>query len=116
LILDCRFAIERSHAREPDRVVEASAGSIFLGDRSGAYVGAITATCILQAAIVFRANQSVITAMLFHGSLNASEVIINLPDASNRYIPWIWGLGAIIGLILMLKLLFRWPRRVASSA
>jgi hypothetical protein len=71
----------------------------------------ITATCVVQAAIFFRANQSVLPAMLFHGSLNASQFVLDLPVASNRYLPWIWTLALLLAIALLPKPLFRSPVR-----
>jgi membrane protease YdiL (CAAX protease family) len=76
-----------------------------------AYVAMITATCVVQAAIFFRANQSVLPAMLFHGSLNASQFVLDLPVASNRYLPWMWALALLLAIALLPKPLFRWPVR-----
>ncbi len=76
-----------------------------------AYVGMITATCVVQAAIFFRANQSVLPAMLFHGSLNASQFVLDLPAANNRYLPWIWAVALLLAIALLPKPLFRWPVR-----
>ena len=76
-----------------------------------AYVAMITATCVVQAAIFFRANQSVLPAMLFHGSLNASQFVLDLPAANNRYLPWIWAVALLLAIALLPKPLFRWPVR-----
>jgi membrane protease YdiL (CAAX protease family) len=71
------------------------------------YVVSITATCLVQAAIFFRSNQSVLSAMLFHGSLNASAFIFDLPEITNRYLPWIWLVAAVFAILLLPKPLLR---------
>jgi hypothetical protein len=49
--------------------------------------------------------------MLFHGSLNASQFVLDLPVASNRYLPWIWALALPLAIALLPKPLFRSPVR-----
>jgi hypothetical protein len=63
----------------------------------------------VQAAIFFRSHQSVISAMLFHASLNASAFIFNLPERTNRYLPWVWGCAVIAAILALPKPLFRNP-------
>jgi hypothetical protein len=69
----------------------------------------MTATCVVQAAIFFRANQSVLPAMLFHGSLNVSQFVLHLPATSKRYLPWIWAVALLLAIALLPKPLFRLP-------
>ena len=75
------------------------------------YVAIMIATCVVQAAIFFRANQSVLPAMLFHGSLNVSEFVLHLPATSKRYLPWIWAVALLLAIALLPKPLFRLPVR-----
>jgi membrane protease YdiL (CAAX protease family) len=79
-----------------------------------AYVAMITATCVVQGAIFFRANQSVLPAMLFHGSLNASQFALDLQAATSRYFPWALAVALVLAIMLLPKPLFRWPVRQTS--
>jgi uncharacterized protein len=71
------------------------------------YVVATLASCTVQASLFFRANQSVMAAMLFHGGLNASQFIFDVPERTVHYLPWTWALAVALAVMLMPKPLFR---------
>ena len=76
------------------------------------YVAATVASCMVQAMIFFRANQSVLAAMLYHGALNASQFTMDVPSATAHYLPLVWSVALVIALLMMPRPWFRWSAGV----
>lgn len=74
------------------------------------YVVATVASCVVQAMLFFRAHRSTLAAMLFHGALNATQFVLDVPDAAVKYLPVAWGVAVLVALLAMPRPWFAPPR------
>lgn len=80
------------------------------------YVAATIASCLVQAMIFFRANESVLAAMLYHGVLNASQFTMDVPPATTHYLPFAWSVALVVAVLMMPRPWFRWSGSRAIAA